>query len=278
MGKMHNILEKVLIGSMRSALRMQGLDGLKEKLTSLVPDISNQYSGFKLDTPYLCAKVRGMHAFQISLIDKVIAEFGSPVIVDIGDSSGTHLSYIRALYPNKNLKALSVNLDEKAVNRIREKGFDAVCSRAEDLERYNTKADIFLCFQTMEHLMDPCKFLHDLSEKTNAKYLIMTVPYLKKSRIGLHHIRDSRDEAVNAENTHLFELCPGDWKLLSRHAGWSVVKEEIYLQYPKYGLLRLTQPWWARFDFEGFYGLILTKDKTWSSRYSSWEETAKCQR
>ena len=107
---------------------------------------------------------------------------------------------------------------------IRKKGLSAVHTKAEDLQNYNIKADIFLCFEILEHLMNPCYFLHELSTKTNAEFLVITVPYLKNSRIGLHHVRGNRKETVNAENTHIFELCPTDWKLLVQHSGWKILR------------------------------------------------------
>jgi len=257
--------------SLESAAREQGLCELKGKLKEIVPDITNQYSLFKIDNPYLEINVRNLHAFQISLVNKIIGEFQRPVIVDIGDSAGTHLQYIIGLNSeNKSVNCLSVNMDQKAVERITNKGLMAVCTRAEDLQKYNVNADIFLCFEMLEHLMNPCYFLYELSSKTNTKYLIITVPYLKKSRVGLHHIRNDDKNKVFAENTHIFELNPEDWKLLIKHSGWRVIQEKYYLQYPKKGLLWFTKPLWKKFDFEGFYGLILKRDNTWSSRYMDW--------
>lgn len=112
--------------------------------------------------------------------------------------------------------------------------------------------------------------MHELSVKTNARYLIITVPYLRKSRVGLHHIRNNHRDNVNAENTHIFELGTEDWKLIANHSGWVVVKEKIYLQYPRRSLWHMTKPLWRRFDFEGFYGLILKRDEAWSSKYFNW--------
>ena len=40
-------------------------------------------------------------------------------IVDIGDSSGTHTSYLKKLVTETNLKLLSVNLDLKAIEKIK---------------------------------------------------------------------------------------------------------------------------------------------------------------
>lgn len=257
--------------SLEAAAKEQGLKDLIKKLQVLVPDVTDQYSTCKIDNQYLKAKIRNLHAFQISLVNEVIKEFENPVVVDIGDSAGTHLQYLIGFYSNtKNIKCLSVNLDKDAIERIKGKGLNAIHARAEDLDRHNLNVDIFLCFQVLEHLMNPCLFLYKLSEKTKAKFLVVTIPYLKSSRVGLHHIKRSRGEIVKAENTHIFELSPEDWKLVIKHSGWNIVKEKTYSQYPKRGLLRITKALWKRFDYEGFYGVILTRDNTWSSRYSDW--------
>jgi len=261
--------QSVMKTSIEKASKEQDLKDLADKLAETVPDITAQYSTFKIDNPYLRTKVRNQHAFQISLVHEIIGEFDKPMIVDIGDSAGTHLQYIMGLHPKK-MQCLSVNLDAQAVERIKQKGLEAVNARAEDLHKYNINADIFLCFEMLEHLMDPCRFLHELSTKTNAKYLVITVPYLQNSRVGLNHIRVEGLRDVYAENTHIFELSPKDWKLLAKHSGWNIAQERIYWQYPKKGFLWITKALWRRFDYEGFYGMILTKDNTWSSKYMDW--------
>jgi len=262
--------DRLLTVSLRAAARQQDLAALSEKLTAIVPDISDQYTHTRIDSPYVLQKVRNQHAFQISLVDDVIGEFENPVIVDIGDSCGTHLQYINGLYPDKNVRSLSVNLEQAAVDRITAKGLDAICSRAEDLEDYNIKTDIFLCFETLEHMMDPCGFLKDLSDKTEAKYLVLTVPYVVRTRAGLRYVRGTKPGQAYAENTHIFELSPEDLKLLVRHSGWNVHSERIYRQYPTWSWLRIMKRHWKTFDFEGFYGLILIRDHTWSDRYEDW--------
>lgn len=271
---LRSFVETIWIKSIKSAVSEQGLKDLYLKLEEIVPDISDQYSSFKINTEHLRITVRALHAFQISLVESVLDGIEDPVIVDIGDSAGTHLQYINGLHgegEQKKVRSLSVNLDEAAVQRIKEKGLEAVHARADELQSYDIDPDIFLCFETLEHIMDPAAFLHDLSSKTRAKYLIITVPYVKRSRVGLHHIRNSSlDGQVNAENTHIFELSPGDWQLMAQHSGWSVVKDTIYLQYPRARFWRIAKPMWKKFDFEGFYGLILKRDDTWSSRYEGW--------
>lgn len=260
-----------MLRSLRKAASEQGLNEFAVELERIVPDISRQYSTFILDTPYLKTKARMMHAFQISLLNKIIGEFKNPVIVDIGDSAGTHLQYLIGLYSkDKQINCLSINIAADAVEKIKTKGLAAIQARAEDLHEYKMNTDIFLCFEVLEHLMDPCRFLHQLSSKTDAKYLIITMPYLRSSRVGLKHIRNAWDEHVCAENTHFFELEPEDWKLLLRHSGWDIVEEKVYLQYPKRSFLKVTRPLWKKFDYEGFYGAVLKRDKRYSSKYKDW--------
>lgn len=270
-GKKISKTQRMLFLSLKAAGQEQGLDGLVEQLRCIIPSLEDQYSMFKVEGDYLSLKVRQVHAFQIALIKEVIGEFSAPVVVDIGDSSGSHVRYIQELFSSqRKIRAISVNLDLEAVKRIIDKGGEAICARAEDLAAYEVKADIFLCFEVMEHLMNPARFLYDLSSRTTAKYFIATVPFVRRSRVALRHIRERRQTPVSAENTHIFELAPDDWRLLVQHAGWRVVQERIYCQYPRRGLWRVMQPTWAKLDFEGFYGMVLTRDPQWSSLYKDW--------
>ena len=217
--KIRLFIEKLLILSINKALKEQQLFELKNKLSSIVPDIRHQYSCFEIDTKYLELKVRAEHAFQFSLIQKAIdildiTEDSS--IVDIGDSSGTHIQYIISLLGN--FHALSVDLNPKAVEKVKNKGLVAVCARAEELDKFGITADLFLSFEMLEHLHNPIDFLRNLST-TNCKGFVLTVPYRAQSRVSLNHIRHNNKMKVSAENTHVFELSRQDWKLLLRHSG-----------------------------------------------------------
>ena len=58
---------------------------------------------------------------------------GGLTLVDIGDSSGQHGEYIRALAPaGKVGRFVSVNLDPVAVEKVRARGGDAILCRAEE--------------------------------------------------------------------------------------------------------------------------------------------------
>lgn len=260
--------------SLRLAVAEQRLGEIFGEISKAVPDIRGQYTRTDIGTGWLNTKTRAHHAFQVSLVKTAFRVSGvnpaaGPLIADIGDSAGTHLKYISSLYPG--IKTLGVNLDAAAVERIRGRGLNAVCSRAEDLSGLSINADIYLAFELLEHLQDPVQFLHSLSVSDWGKALVITVPFIRRSRVGLHHIRRGWEGDVFAENTHLFELCPEDWRLLFLHSGWRPVFERVYLQYPLRSPLRLMKNFWKKLDFEGSYGAVLMKDQAWSRRYRDWQ-------
>jgi len=272
-----NYLRKLLSWSLAAAIRQQGRAGLVQKLEQIVPDISAQYSNYAISSGYLVEKIRAQHAFQIALAGKAIARLqdkGRLTVVDIGDSAGTHIRYLNGLYGGR-MDTLSINLDPVAVDKIRSYGLQAIQARAEDLSRHPEFAgrtvDIFLSYEMLEHLLDPIGFLHSLAVSSQGEYFVISVPYVAQSRVGLHQLRRPVDRRrMSAENTHIFELSPGDWRLLFQLAGWEVVDEEFYRQYPRWHLLHLTKPFWRWIDFEGFYGVVLRRNDSDSSRYEDW--------
>jgi 2-polyprenyl-3-methyl-5-hydroxy-6-metoxy-1,4-benzoquinol methylase len=268
-----NLIFKVLEYSIVWALKSQNLFELFKQLKLIVPDISKQYSTFTINGSYLETKVRGQHAFQLSLANKAIKmndkRNSHTTIVDIGDSSGTHLKYLKSIHGEIN--AISVNSDPIAVEKIRSAGLNAIESRAELLNQnpdFNSEVDIFLSFEMLEHLLNPIDFLYQMSTKSNCKYFVITIPFLRKSRVGLHQLRNIRNKAdFNAERTHIFELSDLDWNLIFNFSGWKVVYSKKYLQYPKFFPANLLKYPWRKIDFEGFYGVILEIDHSTSSRY-----------
>ena len=130
------------LNSLKSAIREQNLKYLMEKLKEISADYYDHYNHVKIEGDYWNYKVRALHAFQFDLITKAIdiaklqKKKNDLTIVDIGDSSGTHSNYIKKLIQNDGLKLLSVNLDPKAIEKIKQKGFEAILSKAEELQKY----------------------------------------------------------------------------------------------------------------------------------------------
>ncbi len=259
-----------------AASKEQKLENLVQKLRTIIPDLSDQYVTFKVDNEFLERKVRNLHAFQVRLImdavNSIKKEKENTLLVDIGDSSGNHLIYLNHLMTN--IESISVNTDKEAVRRINMKGLKSIESRAEELHKnteFNKSADIFISLEMLEHLESPTTFLTDMSQKSECKLFVITVPLVNASRVGLHQIRNERDDRpLDPENTHIFELSPDDWELLFKYSGWKIKNRYKYLQYPKKSPLILLRYFWKMLgDFDGFYGVILEKDDTYINRKKS---------
>jgi 2-polyprenyl-3-methyl-5-hydroxy-6-metoxy-1,4-benzoquinol methylase len=262
-----------LFNALKRAIKAQGYQSLFQKLYDIVPDISTQYNHASVEEGFVETKVRAMHSFQVSLANRALAlwhEKGGTelTLVDIGDSSGTHTQYLKSLHGE--FRALSVNLDLEAVQKIKNKGLEAILVRAEELGEHEIAANIFLSFEMLEHLSDPIGFLKSISENTNCDYFVLTVPYLTTSRVSLNHIDLKKEGEYFAEDVHIFELNPRDWKLLFQHSGWEIVSDDIFLQYPSAFPFFLTKWLWKKTDYEGFYGVILSRNHAWKNSYKDW--------
>lgn len=273
-----NLIKRLFAFTIYRASYEEGYREILCKLKSIVPDITKQYSNFDILDVFQEAMVRTLHAFQVSLIQTTLKLKNQDrlTIVDIGDSSGTHLIYLQdeKISLGKKLNTLSVNIDPIAVEKILSKGLKAIECRAEELTKHqefrDKNVDVFLLFETLEHLLDPINFLHNLSESCDTSILIITVPYLRRSKVALHQLRGNIDKKMTAEETHIFELNPDDWRLLFRFSGWEIVEDRIFKMYPTYNPLVFMKLLWKKFAFDGYYGCILKKDSTISNRYDSW--------
>lgn len=265
------LAKRLLIKSVKDSCKESGRWSLREQLASIVPDLTHRYTDFDIDPDddWTIERIRSLDAFQVSLTLSAAKLIGKEhlTVVDIGDSAGMHLIYLSHLLPK--VQSLSVNIDPVAVEKIKAKGLDAICSRAENLSQYGVRADIFQSFEMVEHLLDPASFLYSMS-KTGCNYFVITVPYVAQSRVGLGYVRRSQQGIWTAETTHIFELSPEDWSLLFRFSGWEIVHAEKSLQYPLRSFLRVTKPLWRRLDFEGFFGVILKPNRTIANQYKDW--------
>lgn len=87
------------------------------------------------------------------------------------------------------IKTLSINIDQRAIEKIKARGLDAMLCRAEKLDLGNEKVDLFTSFEMVEHLHNPAIFFRRLTKRPGHDKILITVPYMKNSRVGLCHIR-----------------------------------------------------------------------------------------
>lgn len=275
------LYQRIAYWSILKSQKQQGLSDLVQTLRRLAPDISRQESRENPNfNDYWELKRRTLQAFQCELMLKALEGFskGKLVVVDIGDSAGTHMLYLKELTKDKfDIETISVNLDPRAIEKIQSRGLKAILKRAEEIEPEDIGGEqisLFTSFEMVEHLHNPAIFFRRIAKKSSCKKMLLTVPYLRQSRVGLHHVRSKSQEIIYAEDEHIFELNPADWTLLFLHSGWKVGFSKIYHQYPtEWPIASIFLRWfWKTSDYEGFWGAILEKDTTYSDLYKDWEE------
>ena len=268
-----NILYKILTISLYLAREKQGYADLYKKLTEIIPDISDQYSSIDISGGYLTAKVYSQHAFQTQLVLDEIKNNENSILVDMGDSSGNHIIYLKNL--TNGLSTYSVNSDKNAIDKLEKKGLPSIHSKVENLKsegHLNETIDLMTCYEVLEHLSDPIGFLKSLSESVDVKKFVVTVPYLSRSSVRLDKVENpSLDVPFNPEVTHIFELSPEDWNKIFKFSGWRIEKSKIYFQYPRNFFSFIFKFLWKKFDFEGFYGVVLIKDDTFLKMYNNFD-------
>jgi hypothetical protein len=114
---------------------------------------------------------------------------------------------------------VSINLDPRAVEKIKARDLEARLCRVEDLDLSGIDIDLFTSFQMVEHLHNSAIFFYRLAKKSTCQKILITIPDRKNHRAGLNHVRNHSQEPGFAENAHIFELSPKDWTLLLLHAG-----------------------------------------------------------
>lgn len=282
---MHNwkgiVVDFIMLKGLKIQRRLLGFDKIEECFNDLNIDLAKQYTEKAQHTPFRDIKIKNQQAFQVDFtkkaIEKYILSTGKEElhVVDIGDSAGTHIKKLRKLMVHDNrptLHAVSVNLDPVAVDKIVRGGGTAVCCRAEDYVPENSRVDMYLSYEMVEHLHNPALFFYHLAKADKGDYMVITVPYVTQSRVALYNSMNGAKH-ITAEQEHIFELSPADWKKLILHAGWRTLQECIYFQYPQGipGVSYILRKLWNRFDYEGFIGFVLKRDMSVANEYLDWE-------
>ncbi len=260
--------------SLSLAVKTGSYQNLYQRLCDILPELNVELSEFDYNKS-VKNQERICHVCQCEIFLKFIdllTDQEKINVVDIGDNSGKQITYFKNLVTGKDINGLSVNLDPHVVKAMKQKGFEAILCRAEDLDLEDRKIDTFCTFSMIEHLHDPVGFLYKLATKGNSEYLIIGTPYYRNSRVGLWDVKHRKNKIRKAETTHIFELSPTDWALLFQHSGWQVIHENITYYYPfrKTPIGCLFAAIWRFLDTEGYYCVLLKRNTEIMDTYLDW--------
>lgn len=141
--------------------------------------------------------------------------------IDVGSSTGGILYGMREVRPNLELLGIEPSLDESAHAEL--KGIKTIRSLFEDVQLdLRGKAANVLCVQSLNHLLDPKKFLtwsHDILEEDGHIFLAV-----KNWR---HQVRRMGRLQSGVQIDHVYMFTPETLSLLCRTAGFEVVYLDV---------------------------------------------------
>ncbi|MDO8282169.1 MAG: class I SAM-dependent methyltransferase [Thermodesulfovibrionia bacterium] len=240
---------------------------------NILPSLDEHYITARLSEEE-SLRARLLICSQASFLRKVItviSENGQAVnnYLDIGDSDGSARILLKESMKNVDIDTLGINLQPKAVEKMKQKGLEAECIDAMELSKQGRRYDIVSVFETLEHLPNPIGFLESIHSIVNHR-LAISVPLICKSRVSLRYLDDKwpGDKIPTIENIHVFELSPEDWSKIFLHCGWEIEFEKKVRQFPKKGMLALLMKYtWRKISFEGYWFVSLKKNDEYRKRY-----------
>lgn len=141
--------------------------------------------------------------------------------IDVGSSTGGILYGMRECRPNLKLLGIEPSTDES--NYANKKGVETVRGLFEDVKLdLKEKATNILCVQSLNHLLDPKKFLlwaHDTLQDDGHVFLAV-----KNWR---HQVRRAGSLHLGVQIDHVYMFTPETLKLLCEVAGFQVVYMDV---------------------------------------------------
>lgn len=271
------IARKVFFGlSKKAVLAAKNEDPALARLWDLslkiIPGLEDHFIGVKLTEE---AVLRARHLicaetyFVKSLVEKKYEKHIPWSYLDIGDSDGSVRLLLMESLKGYNYKSSGINLQQKAVERMREKGLNAEHIDAMELGKAGRIYNIVSVFETLEHLPDPVGFLMNIHQAVGER-LIISVPFVHKSRVSLRYLDNDwpLDKVPTIENIHVFELSPDGWERIFKHSGWAIERQWKLLQFPSKGILKNIMGYaWRKISFEGYWFVSLRKDDTFKRKF-----------
>lgn len=165
----------------------------------------DHFADVTLDARYLQEVTRYFHARRVQRItERLGAELPSLTFLDVGDTDGMILKHLGK-------KGLGFNNSPKACEQIRRNGVEAQQGDGQRLPFPDGAFDVVMCFETLEHVPNPCQLLEELARVARRK-VYLSIPgvlstlvhtRIKGSRLGEEHVIEFDETDFRALLTHL---------------------------------------------------------------------------
>ena len=166
------------------------------------------------------------------LLRRRIGNIGSARVLDAGASDGLFLARLGAT------QGVGLNFLRLCAHQIISDGYQACLGDLEALPFADKTFDHVICCETLEHVCNPIRALHELA-RVCARRIHVTIPWLGRTRIS------RRPDGWPEVESHIFEFSEADFIKVLTHAPLRLVyraRVEVFPA-PRNPIVR----WWLRY-------------------------------
>jgi SAM-dependent methyltransferase len=206
-------------------------------------DDRTHFGDIDLEDRGLQTVVRSFTIDRILFIRECLQGRSPGPVADLGDTNGI---FLRSLGED----GISVNISEKAVTILHGRGLDAIRADIEHLPFRDSSLAVLLLFETLEHVPNPIRALHESARVTSGS-LILSVPHVTRTAI---HPR-LYDPTKPVHQHHIFEFSPDDLRRITTHTPFTIERTRIATVIEGRTLLgRIVIPLWRFLEQDMFCG------------------------
>ena len=178
-------------------------------------DDRTHFGDIDLEDRGLQTVVRSFTIDRILFIRECLQGRSHGPVADLGDTNGI---FLRSLGE----EGISLNISGKAVAILHGKGLDAIRADIEHLPFRDGSLSVLLLFETLEHVPNPIRMLHEAARVTSGS-LILSVPHVTTTVI---HPR-LYDPTKPVHQHHIFEFSPDDLRRITTHTPFTIERTRI---------------------------------------------------
>ncbi len=159
-------------------------------------------------------------AKRLELIKKYSSDLDHKSLLDVGATSDVFFRFL-------NKTGVGVNISERAVQYMKDKGIEAFVGNAEDLQFGDNSFDYLFCFETIEHLENPVRSLREL-KRVAKEAIFITIPNVRKTNLCTFEFKDR-----GMHRWHFLEFNKEDFKRILSRVGLKVEYEFVIRPFGK---------------------------------------------
>jgi SAM-dependent methyltransferase len=187
-------------------------------------DLSRDHYGWKTITRQFIWDLFCIQETNLINFVKTHAADAYDVVAEVGAASDMFLKRIDAG------KKIGVNVLDVCVEQLNKQGITGIKTDGQHMPLADDEADLVICFQTLEHTLNPILFLNELGRITK-KRLLLSIPWVSKTNIRARWYGMPEPGDQPELEFHVFEFDEDDFRKVLSYTDFEIVTYQKLINY-----------------------------------------------